>query len=66
MPTVNQPTINPTNKLTAATVGAAIISLGGLALRNLAPSWYDPEVLLTMSPLVVFALGYVIKDKPNV
>lgn len=65
MATVSQPGLNPTNKLSAATVGAALVSVVGLLLKNLAPEWYDAEVLLTISPVVVFALGYVIKDRPN-
>ena len=66
MDTVSQPTINPTNKLTAATVGSAAISVIGLALKNLAPEWYDPDVLLSVTPIVIFALGYIVRDNPNV
>lgn len=66
MPTVSQPTVNPTNKLTAATVGSAVIAVAGLILKNLFPIWYDPDVLLSVSPIVIFALGYIIRDKPNV
>ena len=63
---VKQPTINPTNKLTAAMVGSAAISIIGLILKNLFPEWYDPQVLLNATPLVVFACGWFIKDNPNV
>ena len=66
MDTVSQPTINPTNKLTAATVGSAVISVIGLSLKNLAPEWYDPDVLLSVTPIVIFALGYIVRDNPNV
>lgn len=66
MGTVNQPTWNPTNKLNAATVAAAAVSVVGLILRNLAPEWYDPDVLAAVLPVVVFAAGYLVKDKPNV
>lgn len=66
MATVSQPTLNPTNKLTAATVGSAVISVGGLILKNLYPVWYDPDVLLSVSPIVIFALGYIVRDHPNV
>jgi glyoxylate utilization-related uncharacterized protein len=64
--TVNQPSANPTNKLTAATIGAATLSVSGLIVRNLFPEWYDQDVWLSMAPVVVFALGWFIKDKPNV
>lgn len=66
MPTVKQPSANPTNKLTAATLAAALVSVSGLIVRNVAPGWYDADVWLTMTPIVVFALGYIVKDKPNV
>lgn len=65
MNTVNQPTANPTNKLTAATAAAALVSVVGLILKNVAPGWYDPDVLLNVTPMIVFALGYIVKDKPN-
>lgn len=62
---INQPTLNPTRKLTAATVGAALVSVAGLVLRNLAPDWYDAEVMMAVTPIVVFGLGYLIRDLPN-
>lgn len=72
--TINQPSNNPTNKLTAATAAAAawsiVMSVGGLALKNLAPEWYDPEVLLKVSAavpvVVVFVAGWFTRDRPNV
>lgn len=65
MTTVNQPTPMPTNKLTAATLGGALVSLASLALKNLAPSWYDPDVMLALAPVVTFILGYMVKDRRN-
>jgi len=72
--TVNQPTVNPTNKLTASVVGASVwgtlMLVVGLALKNLAPGWYDPEVLasitLTGTTLASFIAGWLTSDKPNV
>lgn len=66
MNTVNQPTLAPTRKLTAAVVAGAAHSILGLLLRNMAPEWYDPEVMAATLPLVIFLAGYVIKDNPNV
>lgn len=63
--TVAQQSANPTRKLTAATVGAALISGTGLVLKNVAPEWYDPQFLLDMSPIVIFGLGWFVKDRPN-
>lgn len=64
--TVNQPSANPTNKLTAAVVGAAAVSVSGLIVRNLFPEWYDAEVWSAMTPLIVFGLGWIIRDRPNI
>lgn len=64
--TTNQPTSNPTNKLTAATIAASIMGIVGLILRNMAPDWYDPAVLATMLPLVVYGTGWMIPDSPNI
>lgn len=66
METVNQPTLNPTRKLSAATVAAALVSFFGLVVRNMWPTWYDPDVWAALLPLAVFAAGWVIKDVPNV
>lgn len=63
---VNQPSVNPTNKLSAAVVASAAIGVVGLILRNKFPEWYDPEVMLAVTPVVVWAGGFVIRDKPNV
>lgn len=72
--TINQPTMNPTNKLTASTAALAawgvIMSIGGLALQNLYPTWYDADVMLQVSagvPTIVgFLAGYFTRDKPNI
>ncbi len=62
---VNQPSARPTNKLTAATIGALTVSLVDLGVRNLASDWHDPNVTAALLPIVVGVLGYVIKDAPN-
>lgn len=63
---IDQPSVNPTNKLSAAVVASAVVGVAGLALKNLYPEWYDPEVMLSVTPVIVWASGYVIRDKPNV
>ncbi|MGX7873680.1 hypothetical protein ACVDG5_013755 [Mesorhizobium sp. ORM6] len=65
MATVIQPSIRPTNKLTAATIAAAVVSVFGVFVRNVWPSWYDAETWATLLPIAVFAVGYLIKDEPN-
>lgn len=63
---VNQPSSQPTNKLTAATLAAALIPAIGLIMRNLWPDWYDADVLMGTTPVLVYLLGYLIKDEPNI
>jgi hypothetical protein len=65
MATITQPTMRPTNKLTAATIAAAAVSISGVFVRNLWPSWYDPQAWATLLPIAVFAVGYLVKDAPN-
>lgn len=62
---VKQPSARPTNKLTAATLGALIVSVASVALLNLAPEWHDATVFNTLTPVVVGLLGYLVKDEPN-
>lgn len=64
--TVNQPSNNPTRKLSAATISAAAMAVSGLIVRNLWPHWFDASVWLTLTPIVSFAIGYLVKDAPNV
>ena len=65
MALVKQTSIMPTRKLSAAVIGSAAIAVGGLILKNLAPGWYDPEVMIAITPIVVFALGYAVHDEDN-
>lgn len=74
METVNQETNAPTNKVAAATAAAAawaiFISIGSLALQNLAPTWYSADTIAAISSggpvILVFLAGWFTKDKPTV
>lgn len=66
MDKVTQPSLNPTVKLTAAVWASMILGVGGLAVRNLAPGWYDPDVWATLTPFAIFAAGWFVKDTANV
>ena len=74
METIDQPSTQPTNKVAAATAATAawaiIVSIGSLAVKNLAPGWYDPDTILAISSgvpvIIVFIAGWFTKDKPNV
>lgn len=62
---VNQVTPNPTNKLTAAMVAAFAAEVIKLIVRNVWPQWYDEAVFVALGPVLVFAVGYLIKDDAN-
>ena len=66
MNTVTQPTPNPTNKLTAAVAATAFMSVLRVVVRNVAPDWYDEAMWDALSPVVVLAFGWFIRDAPNV
>lgn len=66
MATVKQPTNNPTNKLTAAVVGVAVVEVIRVFLANTFPGWADPSMWAALTPIVVFACGWFVKDRPNV
>jgi len=63
---VSQPTVNPTRKLSAATIALAVVELLWVLLVNIAPSYADPNLKAALTPVVVFLVGYMVKDEPNV
>lgn len=63
---VSQPTANPTRKLSAATIALAVVELAWVLLVNFAPAFADPNLKAALTPLVVFLVGYMVKDEPNV
>lgn len=66
MVTVIQPTINPTNKLTASVIAIAVIEIARVLVKNFLPGFDDAGLWTALSPIAVFAIGYFIKDEPNV
>lgn len=64
--TVHQASQNPTRKLSSATVAAAAMAVLGLALKNLAPEWYEPSTLASVTPVVIYIAGWFISDAPNI
>lgn len=63
---VKQGSVNPTRKLTAATIGAAAMSLSGLIIKNIWPGWYDPDAWLNLTPVVIFLIGYFTHDNATI
>lgn len=64
--TINQPSANPTNKLTAAVVGAAIVEVARTSLANFAPEWSEPAMWTALMPVIVFICGWFVPDAPNI
>lgn len=66
MAAINQPTPNPTNKLTASVVAVAIIELARVLAANFFPGFNDAGLWTALAPVAVFLVGYFIKDDANV
>ena len=64
--TVNQPSAAPTRKLTAAVIATAGIETSRIVVTHVWPGLLDLAFWSAMLPLAVFAVGYWVKDEPNV
>jgi hypothetical protein len=62
---VSQPTNNPTNKLAAATVGAAVAEVTRVVVGHMWPDFADPAMWTALTPLIVFGFGWFMSDAPN-
>jgi hypothetical protein len=63
---VNQPSVNPTNKLSAAVVGAAVVEVARALLNHFAPDFAQPELWTALTPVIIFFCGWFVPDAPNV
>lgn len=63
---VNQPNMNPTNKLGAAVAAAALMSVINWLLEAFLPHLPNEDLISGLTPLVVFAAGWFVKDAPTV
>lgn len=59
---VDQPTRRPTNKLTAAIIAGAVVATARWAL----PALDDDALWVGLTPLVIWAAGYLVRDEANV
>lgn len=66
MTTINQPTVNPTNKLTASVTAVAVIEILRILTQNFWPGFNDAGLWTALTPIAVFAIGYFIKDNATV
>jgi hypothetical protein len=58
--------VNPTNKLGAATITVAIIELARFLVQHFAPDYYDAALWSALTPIIMFAVGYLVKDEANI
>lgn len=66
MATIDQGTQNPTNKLTAAIVAAAIVAVGQSLADVFWPGIFDQKVWTALFPIAVWGAGYFVKDEATV
>jgi hypothetical protein len=64
---VTQPSANPTNKLTAATVTGFIVAFIQFLVTQLAPQYagilQDPTVVSIETTVAAFIAGWIVKDR---
>ena len=66
MAAVAQPTINPTNKLTASVIAVALMNVARIVIEAAWPNTTDQALWIALDPIAVFAVGYWIRDDANV
>lgn len=62
---VDQPSLKPTNKLSAAVVVSLAMELSRVVVSAVWPDFYDPNLWIAITPIAVIAVGYFIKDDLN-
>ena len=63
---INQPSANPTNKLSAAVIGAAVTEVSRALLGHFMPEFSEPALWTALSPIIVFLCGWFVPDAPNI
>lgn len=64
--TVSQPSLNPTNKLSAATIATALVALAQAVVDKFWPEFSDPQIWAALYPIAALVAGWFTSDKPNV
>ena len=64
--TVKQPSLRPTNKLTAAMISASLAGVVKAFVVQSYPDFADPTIWEPMPYLIGILVGYFVKDAPNV
>ncbi|MFA5899572.1 MAG: hypothetical protein WC829_10710 [Hyphomicrobium sp.] len=63
---VTQASINPTNKLTAATLSVALLNVVRVIIEGVWPNTTDQAMWIALDPVAVFLVGWFIKDEANI
>lgn len=66
MATVNQPSLKPTNKLSAAMLAASIAGIIQAWVIDQIPTFANPVIWAPLPILIGGVIGWFVKDKPNV
>ena len=66
MATVKQPSWMPTNKLTVSMLAGAAMGFIEPVWSHFIPMFADPRIFMLVQYGVAFAIGYMVKDHPNV
>lgn len=63
MSVINQPTKVPSNKVTAASLGAVLTESAIQIIQATTSFNFEPTVQVALTTLVVFVLGYFVKER---
>lgn len=63
---INQGGVNPTRKLSAAVIAAAVVSLSRAISSHFWPEFSDQTLWDALLPIAVYIAGFVVKDEANV
>lgn len=63
---VNQVSQNPTNKLSAAVIAAAVVSLSRAVTSHFWPEFADQSLWDALLPIAVYLAGYFVRDEATV
>lgn len=61
----NQPSLRPTNKLSAAVLVTFILEFTRVVISANWPAYSDPTLWAALTPMLAFGVSYFIKDELN-
>lgn len=60
---VDQPTQNPSNKLSAAIIAGAIVAVSRALIAKYVPELDNDTVWIALTPIVIWGCGYFVRDR---